>query len=183
MPDNTDAKMELSLPPSGKKKINWLIVQIILGIPLPPILVGFAEYYTGWSLPQYIRDSILVLVVCVESLIMICTTKMVFLFEAAQSIYEEIINLGNSVKKPLEDIGKIFYDMKDLLPIIAELLSKVDKKWLMAELKKFSASLNTKKLSAEELSAQAKRLSKALPGDVENAKSENVVAECGKITE
>jgi hypothetical protein len=146
-----------------KPKFDWLYVQIALFVTLPPLLTGLIEYLTGWELPPYVRDAIFILIFCIESVIFFFTAQLVFLMRAGQNIYKEIVKLGNDIKQPLETIGKIFFDMKDLLPLVAELLSKVDKKWIQKELKKLISMVNAGNIDRDKLHEYAELMTQEAP--------------------
>lgn len=149
-----------------KKSINPLVVQMILGVTVPPILTGLYVGVTNTPLPEWLQATLFVLILCVEIMIFAFTAKLVLLMKAAQNLYEDIVKLANDVKAPLERIGKMFLGLKDLLPLIEQLLSKVDKeqakKFLEEKIREIDAG--SKKMDRDQVAAAAERLTGGKPG-------------------
>ena len=145
---------------SPQSKTNRLIVQMVLGVVLPPVLTGLYVFLSGHELPAWLRDAIFILVVSIEFMIFTFTAKMVLLLTVAQSTYDDILKLGNQVREPLENMGKMLLNFKDLLPLIEKAMSKIDKEQLKKALEDLIAQIEIKnrKLTPEELKAVAERL-------------------------
>ena len=151
------------LSPQSKANARKFIAQILLAVTLPPIATAIYVFKTGHALPDWLTSALFILIISIETLIMVFTAQLAFLMKEAENIYKEIIKLGDQVKAPLENIGKIFIDMKDLLPFVEKVLSKIDKEQLKKMLEDLAGQieLQKKKLSPEELEVVAKRLSKS----------------------
>jgi len=146
----------------AKTATRWLVVQMILGVTCLPMITAIYDNYTGSQLPPWVMDTLFVLILCVETMIFIFTAKMVLLLTVAQSAYEDILKLADQVKEPLERMGKMLYDLRDLLPLVAEALSKIDKEEVAELLRKSikQIEMSKRKMTLGQLEEAADRLAR-----------------------
>lgn len=142
-----------------KKSVRWLIVKMALFVVLPPVLTGLIEALTGWSFPPWLRDSLFVLILCVEGMIFYWTTKMAAMMIAAENAYAEILALAEKVKTPLENIGKLLYGMADLLPSIERIFANIPKAKAQETLERIAKELERESLKPDQIAEAASRLS------------------------
>ncbi|VVB53395.1 Uncharacterised protein [uncultured archaeon] len=142
-------------------KVKLLVLLMALAIVVPPMGVGFYVYDTGHDLPAWFTASVYILIVCIESLIFVFTAKLAIYVSALDDVFKELMRLASDVRAPLEDMGKMLLQFKDLLPIVKEILAEIDKEEARAFLLdlKGQLALRRKELSGDDLADAAKRLS------------------------
>jgi hypothetical protein len=133
---------------------------MFLFVTIPPILTGVLEGATGWAFPPWFRDTLFVLILCVEGTIMYWTGKMAVMMVAAENAYTEILALAEKVKTPLENIGKLLYGMADLLPSIERIFANIPKAKAQETLERIAKELEKESMKPEDVAAAAARLSK-----------------------
>jgi len=146
---------------ASKKSVRLMVVQMVLFVVVPPVLTGLLEALTGWEFPPWFRDSLFVLILCVEGTIMYWTGKMAVMMVAAENAYAEILALAEKVKSPLENIGKLLYGMTDFLPLIEKIVASIPKEKAKETLERLAKELEREKLSQTDVAAAARRLNKA----------------------
>lgn len=109
---------------------------ILLVATVPATFTAVVELVFNTTLPPWVRDVALVLIISVESLI--CWFSFVLAEAAmkAESTYEDLIKLADDVKKPLQDLKEFMLEWKDLLPDLTRLLKAIPKERVRKELGK-----------------------------------------------
>ncbi|OGC89234.1 MAG: hypothetical protein A2W25_04200 [candidate division Zixibacteria bacterium RBG_16_53_22] len=145
---------------AGMNRVRRLIVLMTFFVTVPATVTAVLVGYLGVRLPDWLMAALLVEVLCVEGMIFFFTAKLTIMSEVASSLYEDIIKSLKTIRRPLEGIGRILYNMKDVLPEIEMFLKKVDKEQVREFIRTSSRQMeiNRSKLSQDEIKNVALRL-------------------------
>lgn len=145
---------------TGMTKVRRLLVVMTFFVTVPALVTAFAVGNLGFVIPPWLMAALLVEVLCVEGMIFFFTGKLTIMSEMASALYEDIIKNLKTIQQPLEGIGRILLDMKDILPEVEAFLKKVDKEQVKEFLRTASKQMDikSKKTSSDDIAAAAARL-------------------------
>jgi hypothetical protein len=143
----------------SRKSARRVVMMMVLFVVVPPVLTGVLEATTGWEFPPWFRDTLFILILCVEGTIMYWTGKMAVMMVAAENAYAEILALAEKVKTPLENIGKLLYGMSDLLPAIERIFASIPKEKARETLERMAKELERESMKPDQIADAAARLS------------------------
>jgi hypothetical protein len=145
---------------TGMTKVRRLIIAMTFFVTVPATVTAFSVGWLGFVIPDWLMAALLVEVLCVEGMIFFFTAKLTIMSEMASALYEDIINNLKTIQQPLEGIGRILLDMKDILPEVEAFLKKVDKEQVREFIRQASRQMEIagKKNSPADIAAAAARL-------------------------
>lgn len=114
---------------------------ILLVATVPATTVAVLELWFDATLPPWVRDVALVLIISIESLICWFSFTLAEAAMKAESTYEELIKLADDVKKPLVDLKEFMLEWKDLLPDLTRLLKAIPKERVRLEIARMVENL------------------------------------------
>ena len=115
---------------------------ILLVATVPASTVAVFELLFGLTLPPWVRDTALVLIISIEGLICWFSFTLASAAMKAESTYEDLIKLADDVKKPLMELKEFMLAWKDLLPDFTRLLKAIPKERVRLEIAKMVEGLS-----------------------------------------
>ena len=144
-----------------QKTINKKLYAILFIATIPASLTALVMLLTNALIPPWLQAAALVEIIMIEGMIAYFSGKMSFMADSVTDQYSKIVELGSDMKKPLTELAQVFYEFRDILPLVVQMAKSVDKEQLKADLQHLLDDyIKGKKLKPEEVSEIAKRIGK-----------------------
>lgn len=143
------------------KPLNKKLYAILFIATVPAFLTAMIMLLTNATIPPWLQAAALVEIIMIESMIAYFSGKMSFMADTVTDQYSKIVELGSDMKKPLTELAQVFYEFRDILPLVVQMAKSVDKEQLKIDLQKMLDDyMRGKKLKPEEVLEIAKRIGK-----------------------
>ncbi len=141
---------------------NKKLIGILCMATIPASLTALVMILTNASIPPWLQAAALIEILMIEGMIAYFSGKISFMADKVTDVYAKIVEIDSDMRKPLEDLGKVMYEFRDILPIIAQIAQDIDKEQIKTMLIQWRESYTKDKtVQREELAAAAARITKA----------------------
>lgn len=144
-----------------RKPTNMKLIGILCLATVPASITALVMILTNANIPPWLQATALVEILMIEGMISYFSGKISFMADNVTDVYGKIVEMGSDMKKPLEDLGKVMYEFRDILPVIVQIAQDIDKDQFKAMLIQWRESYTKDKtVQREELAAAAARITK-----------------------